>query len=174
MWWQRMRFTLGYMTREVMIKGMVSGAFWIMFWLYAEGAADYLDTGGYVAIGFAGLFGGLFGAVLGAITGVAIGIVYVIANGVFLRDDMSLPFYRYALMALGGLLGLLSWAPAYLDTSDMGMPLSGGLLVAAGVVASTYTYLPEYIERIRFGQLYDPYDMGNGNRATEYDPDPFS
>ncbi len=158
MWWRRMRFTLGYMSVQVMLKGMLSGALWVMYWFVVETAHPGIGT--YFTALFAGLFGVAFGAFIGLVTGLVVGAAYVIANGVFLRADMDLHFYRYALMAIGGLLSLLSWGPFWLGVTgdDIWIPLSGGLLAAAGVAFSAYAYLPEYVERVVYGRLYDPYD----------------
>lgn len=171
MWWRRMRFTLGYMAREVTIKGAISGALWIMYWYLVETVVNE-GASAYIGMLFVGGFGVVFGAFIGAITGAAVGGVYVAANAVFLRDDMHLPFYRLALVAIGGLLTLLSWAPFWLASGSLNfwMPFSGGVLAAVGVGASAYTYLPDYIERVRYGRLYDPYDRGLQPHPEAEDP----
>jgi len=173
MWWRRMRFTLGYMAREVAVKGAISGALWIMYWYYLDSVVGE-GIGEYIGMVFFGLFGMIFGSIVGVMTGLGIGVVYVIANGAFLRNDMHLRFYRYALMAIGGLLTLLSWGPFWLgvEPTHIWMPLSGGLMAAAGVAASAYTYLPDYIDRVRYGRLYDPYDTSI--QPDEYTEDPFA
>jgi hypothetical protein len=153
-------YTIGFMLWQVAVKGAISGALWVMFWMWADMMRyDDMSLGFLGSIGGIGLIGAGFGLVMGAILGALIGIGYAISNALFLRYHTHMASYRRNLMIVGGLVayGVFAWILGGLEMDGGWTMISGGALAAAGVVVSTYVYVPKYVYRYVQDDYYTPY-----------------